>query len=71
MELSLKNREWKSFLIGKEFELKNSKAYHKTNLKETLSNNGVPYVSRTNLNNGLETIVQVEDNFQLNQIYRL
>lgn len=67
MEMSLKNREWKEFLICDEFEIKNSKAYHKTNLKEAVNvNNGISYVTRTNLNNGVESIVK-RQNFKINK----
>ena len=65
MEMDLKNIQWGEFEIGEEFFVKNSKAYHKTDLKET-KNNGISYISRTNLNNGLESIVK-NDNFKLNK----
>jgi hypothetical protein len=63
--MDLKNIQWGEFEIGEEFFVKNSKAYHKTDLKET-KNNGISYISRTNLNNGLESIVK-NDNFKLNK----
>ncbi len=65
MELDLKNVEWGEFEIGKEFVVKNSKAYHKTSLNEVTSN-GISYVSRTNLNNGIESIVK-KDNYNVNK----
>ena len=65
MNLDLKNKEWKEFLICDEFDVKNSKAYHKTNLKETVRN-GISYVTRTNLNNGVESIVKKQD-FKINK----
>ena len=57
MELVLKNKEWKEFLIGSIFKVQNSKAYHKTDLKE-VNHKGISYVSRTNSNNGVESIVK-------------
>lgn len=58
-------RERKEFKISDVFEwIENSKAYHKTNLVEVSI--GIPYVSRTNLNNWLETVVKRENNFILN-----
>lgn len=60
MSLQLKNREWKDYLISEEFILKNSKAYHKLDLKES-NLNGISYVSRTNSNNGVESIVKKVD----------
>ena len=47
-------------MISEEFEIKNSKAYHKTSLKET-NQNGISYITRTNLNNGVEAIVENQD----------
>lgn len=57
VELLLNNKEWKEFLINEIFIVENSKAYHKTNLKE-IKTKGIPYISRTNNNNGLAAIVQ-------------
>jgi hypothetical protein len=65
MNLDLKNKEWKDFLISEEFDIKNSKAYHKTSLSET-KQNGISYITRTNLNNGVESVVKNQD-FQKNQ----
>lgn len=65
MKLDLKNIQWKEFEIGNEFCIQNSKAYHKTALKET-KDFGIPYISRTNLNNGLESIVK-KDNYTINK----
>ncbi len=65
MEVDLKNIQWGEFEIGEEFVVKNSKAYHKTNLKES-KKDGISYVSRTNLNNGIESIVKKEG-FKINQ----
>jgi len=62
-KLSLKNREWKEFLVRDLFNIYNSKAYHKTNLQE--NKKGIAYISRTNLNNGLEAVV-VDNNYKKN-----
>lgn len=60
MRIDLNEIEWKEFLIGEEFLVKNSKAYHKSKLKE-VNQNGLSYVSRTNLNNGVESLIKDED----------
>ena len=65
MDFDLKNMKWKEFLICDVFDVKNSKAYHKTNLKETVRN-GISYVTRSNLNNGVESIVKKQD-FKINK----
>ncbi|PIR54716.1 restriction endonuclease [Candidatus Peregrinibacteria bacterium CG10_big_fil_rev_8_21_14_0_10_36_19] len=65
MKLDLQNKEWKEFEIGVEFLVKNSKAYHKTELKESKAR-GLAYVSRTNNNNGIESIVVEDKNFKIN-----
>ncbi|MDR0942024.1 MAG: restriction endonuclease subunit S [Holosporales bacterium] len=57
-------RSWKLFKVGDVFSLiKKSRVYHKTNLRPTKS--GVPYISRTNFNNGLEDFCENE-NFKKN-----
>ncbi|HHT9079643.1 TPA: restriction endonuclease subunit S, partial [Flavobacterium psychrophilum] len=57
--------KWKEFEIGNIFEITNSKAYHKSQLKE-IKKKGISYVSRTNLNNGIESIVERED-YKINE----
>ena len=59
MKMGLNNIQWGEFEIGSEFDVNNSKAYHKSDLKE-VKKNGISYVSRTNLNNGIESIVKRE-----------
>lgn len=66
--LNLEDKEWKDFVIGEVFNVLNSKPYHKKDLK--ISNNyknSIPYISRTNRNNGVEEIIQKEDNFKINK----
>jgi hypothetical protein len=65
MEKDLKNIQWGEFEIGIELPVKNSKAYHKTKLKEATFG-GISYVSRTNLNNGVESIVS-NSNYKVNK----
>lgn len=57
MKIDLKGFEWGEFEIGKEFDVNNSKAYHKTDLKES-KKDGISYISRTNCNNGLESLIK-------------
>lgn len=55
--ISLNSEKWQEFKIKDVFKsIEKSKTYHKKNLKEA-ENNGICYVTRTNLNNGLESIV--------------
>ena len=67
--MKLSDREWKEFKITKIFGNSiNSKPYHFNNLKEENTNlkNSIPYITRTNLNNGLFCIVKKEDDFIIN-----
>lgn len=58
--LNLNDREWKAFHITDILKKSNnSKAYHSSTLAET-HQCGVPYITRTSLNNGLYSMV--EDN---------
>ena len=53
----LSDREWKEFKIGELFgKSNNSKPYHLNNLCEAKI--GLPYITRTSLNNGLQCIVE-------------
>lgn len=63
--LKLDNVEWREFRIRDVFKVENSKPYHKDNLK--LSNAGIPYITRTSINNGLEDIIEFDRNFVLNK----
>jgi hypothetical protein len=54
--LQLKDREWKEFSVGAVFKVCNSKPYHKLALTEC--SNGIPYITRTNIDNGLEATVK-------------
>lgn len=65
---NLQEKKWKEFIIGEVFNVLNSKPYHKKDLKISNSyKNSIPYVSRTNRNNGVEEIIQKEDNFKINK----
>jgi hypothetical protein len=62
--LNLTDVEWRDFKVNEIFEVVNSKPYH----KDTLAVNkiGIPYITRTSQNNGLEEIVFLEDDFIVN-----
>lgn len=63
---SLNDVEWGEFKVGGKdgiFKVNNSKPYHKANL--TVSSNGIPYVTRTSMNNGLEDLI-VDENYEKN-----
>lgn len=63
---SLNDVEWGEFKVGGKdgiFKVSNSKPYHKANL--TVSSNGIPYVTRTSMNNGLEDLI-VDENYEKN-----
>ena len=56
----LSDREWKEFKIGDLFGKSiNSKPYHLNNLRE--AKKGIPYITRTSLNNGLQCIIENEN----------
>lgn len=58
--------EWKAFRVGGEngiFQISNSKPYHKANL--TVSPQGIPYITRTSINNGLEDFI-IDNNYEKN-----
>lgn len=55
-KLKLTDVEWGEFKVGDIFEVTNSKPYHKNNLK--ITKKGIPYITRTSFNNGLEEIVE-------------
>lgn len=60
----LEDVEWKAFKVGGYegiFNVSNSKPYHKTNLNT--AEYGIPYITRTSINNGLEDIV-VDNNYE-------
>ncbi|MGI6258856.1 MAG: restriction endonuclease subunit S [Anaerolineaceae bacterium] len=63
--ISLNDVDWKEFKIKDLFDVTNSKAYHKESLES--HSIGVPYVSRTSLNNGLIDIVSMNDEFIINE----
>ncbi|MBR8462468.1 restriction endonuclease subunit S [Campylobacter sp. faydin G-105] len=63
---NLNDVEWGEFKVGGKdgiFKVSNSKSYHKTNL--TVSSNGIPYVTRTSINNGLQDLI-VDENYEKN-----
>lgn len=66
--LSLEDKEYKEFVIEELFDVLNCKPYHKKDLKYSNHlNNSIPYVSRTNRNNGVEEIIQKEEYFKINK----
>lgn len=60
-ELYLTDTEWKSFKIKEIFKIFNTTPYHKKDLV-TNHNNGVQYITRKSINNGLEDIVEYKKN---------
>lgn len=63
MSKTLEDVKWKEFEIGKEFQVKNSKFYNQPMLKPSII--GVPYITRSNSNNGFDSTV-LNHNFALN-----
>ena len=55
-KLKLTDVEWGEFKVKDIFEVTNSKPYHKQNLK--ITQRGVPYITRTSFNNGLEEVIE-------------
>ncbi|MDU5806796.1 MAG: restriction endonuclease subunit S, partial [Peptoniphilus harei] len=64
-KLSLNDVEWGEFKIKELFEVQNSKAYHKEKL--TANTYGIPYITRTSLNNGLDDIISIDQFFKTNR----
>lgn len=63
---SLNDVEWGEFKVGGKdgiFKVSNSKPYHKANL--AVSSNGIPYVTITSMNNGLEDLI-LDENYEKN-----
>ncbi|MEN2666018.1 restriction endonuclease subunit S [Listeria aquatica] len=54
--------EWGEFTTNEIFDIQNTKPYHKSDLTES-QNKGIPYVTRTSINNGLECLVLPDNNF--------
>lgn len=63
--LRLDSVEWGEFKIRDVFKVENSKPYHKDSLKS--SNAGIPYITRTSINNGLEDIIEFDRDFIVNK----
>jgi len=63
--MKLESREWGFFVTGEIFTFSNSVAYHKKNLN--VIKQDIPYISRTNKNNGLEEIIEKSNNLILNK----
>ncbi len=63
-KLSLKSVEWKEFKINDYFSITNSKPYHKEEL--SFVDNGIPYITRSSHNNGLEDTVDQYNEYILN-----
>lgn len=63
-KLKLEDVNWKEFSVQDKFDVKNSKPYHKENL--VISEKGTSYITRTSLNNGLDSIVDIDDTFIIN-----
>ncbi|WP_279146702.1 MULTISPECIES: restriction endonuclease subunit S [Clostridium] len=65
--MKLNDRKWKEFKVDDIFEIFNSVPYHKNNLiSNNDENNSIPYITRTNKNNGLEDIVEKRESFKTN-----
>lgn len=60
------NIEWKEFIIGEIFELKNSYSYHKSDVVESDKNDSLLYITRTSMNNGVEMYVEKDIHFNIN-----
>jgi len=62
--MKLEDKKWKFFKVENFFTFHNSTPYHRKDL--IFLQNGIPYISRTNKNNGVEGIVQKSNNFNIN-----
>lgn len=61
-----KTIKWQEFIIEETFELTNSTPYHKSDVIEAKNKFGLPYITRTSLNNGVEMQVEKEAKFNIN-----
>ena len=62
--LKLTDVEWKKFKISGEqgfFSVDNNKPYHSSDLE--VADKGIPYITRTSMNNGLDSIVKKKQKF--------
>ena len=62
--LKLTDVEWKKFKISGEqgfFSVDNNKPYHSSDLE--VADKGIPYITRTSMNNGLDSIVKKNEHF--------
>lgn len=60
----LEEIKWKEFGVNELFNIKNSKPYHKKDLD--FSKKELPYITRTNLNNGVEDLVKKDNKLIIN-----
>lgn len=65
--LNLNDRKWKEFkitdILGNSY---NARAYHSDSLQSAGAERGIAYITRTNLNNGLFSVVKNKDDFLVN-----
>ncbi|MBQ8997163.1 MAG: N-6 DNA methylase [Clostridium sp.] len=67
IKFNIDDRDWKEFKVENLFDIFNSSPHHKKDLE--ISNKKqdiIPYITRTNLNNGLECFVNKKDTFKTN-----
>lgn len=65
--MKLTDRKWKEFKVETIFDIFNLKPYHKKDLLSSNDNkDSIPYITRTNKNNGLEDIVKNCSEFKTN-----
>lgn len=64
----LNTKNWKEFLIGDAFKMTLGTPVHKISIEETLiSSKGIPYVTRTTENNGVEFFIVDDNPFKINK----
>ena len=66
MSISLSEREWREFCVEDIFNVFNLKPYHKHQLNLSSELNAIPYVTRTNKNNGVEDFVEYISDMESN-----
>jgi len=69
--MKLEDREYHFFTVGKIFTISNSTPYHKKDIEYSNDINSIPYITRTNKNNGVELIVDKKPTFSINQAHSI
>ncbi len=65
IKIQLEVEKWRHFIVGELFDLKKAKPVHAVSL-ENIENGSMPYITRTNFNNGAEKFIMDNNQFAEN-----